>query len=198
MIPTMAGNKTTSEIIFEQFLSAHGLEFDPVPIAESPRPDYLVKCASPPFVFEVKELTADDKFAQVPNKLMRRTVGDHIRSKINDSRKQIKFGADRGFPSILLIYNALDPLHIFGTEPHDFRAAMHGEWTLLISRESGKVVDSGFGRNRSFREDNNTNFSALGHMAPRNRETTVTLYVNDHAAVPLPSDLPACFEIAQS
>jgi hypothetical protein len=65
-----------------------------------------------------------------------RTLGDHIRRRIESSKKQIQFGAKQGIPSILLIYNNIDPVfQDFGTEPMDFTAAMYGAYTILINRE---------------------------------------------------------------
>lgn len=189
--------KTLSESLFEQFLTDHALPFEPVPVVENERrPDYLVRMPAP-VLFEVKELTEDDQFAQGPYKVSHRTVGDHIRRKIEDSRGQIQYGKARGIASVLLIYNALDPLHLFGTEDHDFRAAMHGEWTLWLSRETGNVVTAGYGRNRSLQSQKNTSFSALAHMAPRGGAMAVRLFLNSHAKLPLPSDLPVCFEIVE-
>jgi hypothetical protein len=43
---------------------------------------------------------------------------------------KVQYGAKQGIPSVLLVYNNLDPLHLFGTEDHDFIAAMYGEYTL--------------------------------------------------------------------
>jgi hypothetical protein len=192
--------KTTSETLLEQFLTDHLLPFERIPVADSPRPDYAVGDGTPwgPIIFEVKELTEDDNFGQGDCKLSSRTVGDHIRSKINESRRQIQFGAEQGIPSVLLIYNALDPFHRFGTEPHDFRAAMHGDWTLLFGVESRKILAEGYGRNSSFREGHNTSFAALGHLVPVQRGIImVRLFLNEHAKVPMPDGLPSCFEIIQ-
>ena len=54
-----------------------------------------------------------------------RILGDHVRRRIESSKKQIQFGAKPGIPSVLLIYNNIDPVfQAFGTEPMDFTAAM--------------------------------------------------------------------------
>lgn len=100
-------------------------------------------------MFEVKELAKDDNFRQGQFAVSSRTVGDHIRSKIKQARNQVRFGADRGIPSIMLIYNALDPMHLFGTENHDFIDAMYGERTLRIETATGQVLDDFQGRNKS-------------------------------------------------
>ena len=192
--------KTESEALFEQFLFDHKLPFERVPVAATSRPDYVVGNGTGwgPILVEVKELLKDDDFKSGQFAVSRRKVGDHIRSKINESRKQVQYGAKQGIPSILLIYNALDPaFQMFGTESHDFQAAMNGDWTLWMSRETGNIVDSGYGKNRSFREDHNTSFTALGHLTDRGGKRTVRLFINEHAKVPLPAELPACFEIYQ-
>jgi hypothetical protein len=193
-------SKTLSETFFEQFLSNNGIPFEPVPVADSPRPDYTVGGGTSwgPVVFEVKELAEDDDFGQGPLRVGTRKVGDHIRAKIRESRRQIQFGAKQDIPSILLIYNALDvAFHLFGTEDHDFRAAMHGDWTASFGKVSRQILDVGYGRNRSFREDQNTSFTALGHLAPRYGVLTVRLFPNEHAKVPLPTELPPCLEIVR-
>lgn len=187
--------ETLSETLFEHFLEAHVLPFDRVPVVEGARrPDYLVRMPNS-VLFEVKELTEADLFAQGPYKFSRRTVGEHIRRKIQDSKAQIQYGKKLGMPSVLLIYNALDPLHLFGTEDHDFRAAIHGEWTLCLSKQTGIRVGSGYGSNSSFQAQKNTSFSALAHMAPCAGAMGVRLFANRYAKLPVPSDLPTCLEL---
>ena len=56
-------------------------------------------------VFEVKELAEDSNFEVGQFTVSSRTVGNHIRKKIQKARKQIQASAKRGIPSILLIYN---------------------------------------------------------------------------------------------
>ena len=190
--------KTPSEVLFERFLSDHGIPCEPIPVTDQPRPDYLVGIGTPwgPVIFEVKELAQDDNFKRGPFEVSKRKVGEHIRCKIAESKKQIQYGASQGIPSILLIYNTLDPVfHMFGTEDHDFRAAMHGDWTLLMERNTAKIVASGYGRNSSFRDKHNTSFTALGHLQPVRRDMTIRLFPNEHAKVSLPKGLPDCFEI---
>src|SRR5206468_2359430 len=93
-----------------------------------------------PLMFEVKELTEDENFGQGLHHLSTRQTGAHVRSKISESKKQIQIGAKHGISSVLLIYNALDSCHAFGTEAHDFRAAMHGDWTLLICSQTRQMI----------------------------------------------------------
>jgi hypothetical protein len=114
----MTNPLTVSEAAIEKFLHASGLSFERVQEAETRLPDYLVTADGLSLMFEVKELAKDENFRHLG--VSSRIVGDHIRSKIKQARDQVRCGANQGIPSILLIYNALDPMHMFGTENHDF------------------------------------------------------------------------------
>lgn len=98
----MINGKTLSETCFEEFLSANNLPFELVPTADTPRPDYLVTVQTSQVFFEVKELTEDEKFNVGVHHLRTRIVGRHIRSKISQARRRIKFGAEQGIASALV------------------------------------------------------------------------------------------------
>ncbi|HDL01812.1 MAG TPA: hypothetical protein ENH23_06225 [candidate division Zixibacteria bacterium] len=161
-----------------------------------PRPDYLVKTTKLEFAFEVKELAEDDNFKTELFEVSSRIVGEHVRKKIHDSRKQIQFAAKQGIPSILLIYNNLDPWHSFGTENMDFISAMYGEYTLVIDKNTGKIVNSFQGQKQTLSEVKNTSFSAVGRLSPCDRQMKVTLFDNVFSKVKIQYEkLPSCFDI---
>ena len=195
--------KTKSEELFESFFAQNTLLFEKIEEQESPRPDYLVSVGQLKLVFEVKELSEDDNFGVIkdlerPNiKSHSRTLGDHIRRKIEASRKQIQYAANHGIPSILVIYNNLDPaFQMFGTEDMDFTAAMYGEYTILLNKETGKASDWFNGKNQLLQENKNTSFSAVGRLCDRDSEITLTLFENVFAKVKIPyDDLPHCIEV---
>jgi hypothetical protein len=188
--------KTKSEEVFEDFLTRNNLEFEKINVEDSPRPDYLVKMSTLSLIFEVKELGADESFKTKRFTGMKRIPGEHLRKKISESRKQIQFGANQGIPSILLVYNNLDPLHLFGTENHDFITAMFGEDTLLLNRRTGTIVDRFYGRNQSLAEAKNTSFSAVARLAPYPTGMNVTLFENPFGKVKIPYEkLPSCFDV---
>jgi hypothetical protein len=90
------------------------------------------------------------------------------------------------------IHNNLDPLQLFGTERHDFVAAMYGEMTVVL--QSGKIFDSFQGRNSTLRENHNSSFSAVGHLRSSPAGAVVEMYQNIFARNPLdPSAVPDCF-----
>jgi hypothetical protein len=195
--------KTKSEGEFEGFLATNNLPFEKIKEDTTPRPDYRVSVDGCEIIFEVKELAEDENFGVVKDpvhpqiKSSSRTMGDHIRRRIESSKKQIQFGADQGIPSILLIYNNIDPVfQDFGTEPMDFAAAMYGAYTIFVNRETRTASDWFNGKDQMLQESKNTSFSAVGHLCDRDGKTTVTLYENVFAKVKVPySQLPACFDV---
>jgi hypothetical protein len=188
--------KTTSERQFERFLTENGLPFERVEEQPTPRPDYLVQLGDAKVLFEVKEISEDDNFTTEPMKVYRRTLGDHVRAKIGEARRQVQYGAKQGIPSVLVIYNNLDPIHLFSTEDQDFFSAMYGAYTVVLDHQSMKAVDHFHGRNKSVGEEKNTSFSAVGRLYPVRGKLEVTLFENVFAKVKMPFDaLPACFDI---
>lgn len=192
----MKNQKTLSEEVFEKFLQKNGLNFSKIMEAESPRPDYIVEIGEPKIVFEVKELAEDDNFKTEQFSVSSRTVGDHIRKKIQSARKQIQASAKQGIPSILLIYNNIDPMHLFGTENMDFICAMYGEYTVTFDKSKGRIVDHFHGRNQSFALAKNTSFSAIGRLSPSLGVMKATLFENVFAKNKIQySKLPSCFDV---
>lgn len=194
--------KTKSETLFEGFLAANNLPFEKIKEGTTPRPDYLVTAGPAHVIFELKELTEDENFGVKDHafphiKSHSRTVGDHIRRRVESSKKQIQYGAKQGIPSVLLIYNGLDPVfQMFGTEPMDFTAAMYGAYTIVLDRQNSAASDWFNGKDQMLHERKNTSFSAVGHLCDRGGKTTVTLYENIFAKVKIPYDqLPTCFDV---
>lgn len=184
---------TVAETIFELFCKNHSLSWERVPVKETPTPDYVVLSNGQYIYFEIKQIDKDDSFNR-PGSISSRTVGAHIRQRITSSKKQIQVGAALGSPSILLVYNNLDPMQAFGTEPHDFITAMYGEMTVEL--KDRRIVNSYHGRNSSLRYDQNTSFSAVGHLRYSKAGPIVRLYENVFASNSLDTVLlPQCFEV---
>ena len=91
--------KTKSEGLFEGFLATNNLPFEKIEEDTTPRPDYRVSVGGSEIIFELKELAEDENFGVVKDpayphiKSSSRTMGDHIRRRIESSKKQIQFGA---------------------------------------------------------------------------------------------------------
>ena len=187
--------KREAETLFECFCDTNQSSWQTVPIGQTRTPDYLVALSGEAVYVEVKQLDADEAF-RTPSGVSSRTVGSHVRQKITDSRKQIQAEAKAGSPGILLIYNNLDPMQLFGTETHDFISAMYGE--MAVRLKGNKIKDSFYGRNSSLREGHNTSFSAVGHLRDSTTGPTVRLYENVFARNPLDfASLPSCIEVVR-
>lgn len=188
-------SKTESEALFESFCDAHRISFKPVPTGKTRSPDYLVSLGGESVYFEVKQIYADESF-DTTQRHSSRTVGSHIRQKIADSRKQVQLGANEEVPCVLLVYNNLDPMQAFGTEPHDFVSAMYGEMTVVF--KDNVITDSFHGRNAFLRQGHNTSFSAVGHLSKMPAGPAVRLYENVFARNRLNfSSVPACIEVVR-
>lgn len=185
--------KPISETIFEKFCSLNNLPWEKIPECGQHTPDYKVVLNAETVIVEVKQIDKDDEFTKIGSS---RIVGDHVRAKINDARKQVKVALKEHLPAILLIYNNLDPMQGFGTEQHDFRAAMYGEPTVVINLKDNSITDSYDGRNQSLREKKNNSFSAVGLLYQTNEVPAVRIYENTFAENKLDySSLPKCIEV---
>lgn len=179
--------RTVGESTFEEFCLSCSVPFERVKEGSQPTPDYKVSLSGISVFVEIKQIDEDENFGAV---VKSRTVGSHVRAKINEARDQMKAACAEGAPTVLLIYNHLDPLQLFGTAPHDFVSAMYGEYTVVLTQ--GRITDSFQGRNRSFRKGKNESFSAVGAMYRTQGGIRVEIYENVFARNPLDySRLPA-------
>ena len=113
-----------------------------------------------------------------------------------NSKKQIQYGAKQGIPSVLLIYNKLDPVVQFGTDDINFTTAMYGELTILLDKHSKQTSEMFNGKKQLLQENKNTSFSAVGRLCDRGGKTTLTLFENVFSKVKAPFDqFPPCFEV---
>ncbi len=189
--------KTISETFFEEFCSSNNLPCEKITEGDQPTPDYKVILNAETVIVEVKQIDKDDELTEEGGS---RIVGDHVRKKINDkhTRRQFKVASKERLPAIILIYNNLDPLQGFGTEQHNFIAAMYGELTKVLNPKEHSITDSYHGRNQSLRQDKNTSFSAVGFLHKTNKGSSVRIYENAFAENKLNySSLPKCIEAVQ-
>ena len=187
--------KNKSELIFEEFCNSNNISWDKIPEGAESTPDYRILLNNQTIFVEIKQIDKDAAF-NTANGVSSRTVGSHIRKKIEGSRKQVQAGSKIDAPSILLVFNNLDHFQLFGTEEHDFISAMYGERTEVL--KAGKVSDSYHGRNASFWESKNTSFSAVGLLHQSQERTTIRLYENVFANTPLNfTSLPNYMEVVR-
>jgi len=184
--------KTHSETLFEAFCDSRRLPWASVPVGAGRVPDYQIITDAGLIFVEIKQIESTAGVGT--DGTWHRSVGSHVRAKIDESRGQIQSAARYGSPAVLLIYNAVDPLQMFGTEQLDFIAAMYGE--LTISLIGKRLAGTYHGRNSKLRHDANTSFSAVGHLRSDPAGGAVVLYENAYAKHPLPYDaLPMALEV---
>lgn len=184
--------QTAGERAFQMFCRTHQISCVKIDEGLKPAPDFEVVFNQITAYVEVKDIEEDENFQGL---VKRRTVGSHVRTRIHEAKSQLQPSARAGAPTILLIYNALDPRQAFGTEQIDFLAAMYGEFTVAISRSSSKIVDSFQGRNKSLAENKNTSFSAVGGIYNKDGGISVVIYENVFARNPIDfASLPACID----
>ena len=171
-------HKTPSEKLFESFCKLNGISWARVPASSGRTPDYSLSIGGREIFVEVKQIETDEAFGTADG-TSSRTVGAHVRRKISDARKQVQARSLAGAPCVLLVHNNLDPFQMFGTEPHDFLAAMYGEMTFQLRK--GELGDSFYGRNASLGAEKNTSFSAIGHLRSSSTGPHVKLFENAYA-----------------
>jgi hypothetical protein len=202
--------KSKSEEVLESFLTLNNILFgkieETVNEKGTRRPDYLTQIGELKVVFEVKELVKDENFGVAGDSssqgimLNSRVPGAHVRKLIHGSKGQIQWGANQGLPSILLVYNKLDPrFQRFGTDDLDFKTAMYGQLEGLINIETREASELFHGRQNEIQETKNTSFSAVGALTDTYGEPLrVRLFENPYAKVKVPYELlPACFEVTR-
>ncbi len=193
-LPMNAKNK--SELLFEGFCRDHGLVMSPVDTGPDPTPDYYLRFGEAIVFAEIKQIESELGIDR--DGVSSRIVGDHVRQRILEARKQVQVASRAGYPTILLIYNMVDePFQSFGTERHDFLAAMYGEPTIRLIE--GKVAGSFHGKRSELQSAKNTSFGAVGHLRRTNGGAEVTLYENLYARNRVPFDvLPKCFTVVRA
>jgi len=190
-------SKTCSEIVFERWLDANGLSWRPISTEAVKTPDYAVTVApGVEIIFEIKQIETKRNWKD--DIVHEGEVGAFVRKRINRSKSQLRKASLQGKPTVLVVFNAYDPLQLFGTEDHDFICAMYGAHTLRMSIESREITGRFLGEGKSFQANRNTSFSAIARLRESGREATVsmTIFENVHASVPIDyGSLPPCFEV---
>jgi hypothetical protein len=187
--------KTKAEIVFEGFCDSNKIKWEKIIEGGNATPDYKVLFNGEIVYIEVKQIDKDENFSADSGS---RIVGSHVRKKIKEARKQVQSGSNQGAPSILLVYNNLDGLQMFGTEQHDFITAMYGEMTLKFDKTENKFTDYFHGRNRSFSAGKSTYFSAVGFLYRTRERAGIRLYENVFAKNKLNfSKVPDCIEVTR-
>lgn len=188
------GNRTESEALFERFCEQHRLSWEPVPTGDTKTPDYRVHFGAHSIAVEIEQIESLSGFN--PGGVHSRTVGSHLRKKIDAARRQMRAAAAEGLPTVLLVHNTIDPLQLFGTETHDFISAMYGELTVRLV--NGRAAGSFHGLNAKLRPDTKIYFSGVGHLKRAGDSAEITIFENVFAEHKLPFNaVPSCINVVR-
>jgi len=193
---------TISEKLFEQFCRENNIQFSRLLPDGNKTPDYEINLGDQHIILEIKEfaLNNEEKIAINDFKKKRFSswgsskVGNRIRYKIDDSKRQIERLASGKCPAILLLYDAR-PFPIKGTSPYEIEVAMYG-WEsidLHVPENLEKPVRFGkhrFGKGKKFRSDCHTYISAIGMLREiePTEQLNLDIYLNVYADMPLQID----------
>lgn len=189
---------TESERRFESFCGAVGWRCVPVATGSMRTPDYDLFVGSTKIVTEVKEITPDLYESPDPEyqdehvtvRVRTKTIGDQIRDKINSAAPQVKNRSAGIAPTLIVIYDLLDPALRGNSEPLDFLAAMYGppQAVLAVPRPHGEIYikETKFGPGRKTTPSSNTSVSALASLwIDHDGQLSLDVYHNIFAKVPL-------------
>jgi hypothetical protein len=192
----MTQERTTSESLFEEFLSSRGLidfEFQKTWVGIPTRPDYTVQYNGVSYLFEVKEFI-DKNFIPPSAGAFGVEPYGRIREKINQATSQLKHFEDK--PCCLVLYS-LDPF-VRLQEPHIVLGAMYGDlgFTTLWDLKAGSPLPGSTQRaflknGKMFRyESRRQTISALitlRHLCEG--QLSVIVWENYLATLPFPREL---------
>ena len=183
-----------AEAIFFEFCIGNDLDVLVVPEGDAPSVDFEVNFSGYKIAFEIKTITEIDGWSE--SGVSGRVVGKKVGSKLRDASKQMQFLRKNKVPAVVLIYNSVDPMQLFGTEPHDFICSMYGNFQINVGSAGSRKTT--FGRSSMFSRTKNTSFSAIGSLSDCMGFTSVRLFENTHAAVPIEySRLPSCIDVVK-
>ena len=193
---------TISEEQFERFCKSGNLPFVRLEPDGQKTPDYEVVLGEQQAIFEIKELTPNEEDMQALRDMEEKhsaswgsnKVGNRIRYKIDDAKRQLERLAGGKFPGVVLLYDARPPL-IRGIYSYEIEVAMYGFETidLHVPDRIGEPVTFGkhrFGKGKKLRHDCHSFISAVGVLRESNPDGTLhmDLYHNIYADKPLPLD----------
>jgi hypothetical protein len=190
---------TDSELKFERFCAARDIPFKKIQAGHSTTPDYEIVVNSQKIVVEVKEIDLNDNDKKALQQMETKTifvwgsgpVGNRVRYKIDDAKRQLESRAMGICPSILVLYDKR-PQPVGGIFSYEILVAMYGCETIELHMPSSleeplKFGKHRFGNGKKFRPGVHTYISGLAVLSDSTSNSfRLDVYVNDFADKPLP------------
>lgn len=114
--------------------------------------------------------------------------GHRVRLKIDSSKKQLKLPSQDKYPAILVLY---DNVPIGSIDLDDIKTSMYGNESARITfpdypdDRTIKIEHIGFGSERKFTPNHNTNFSAIALLYKSGGDLRLSIFHNIHAKRPI-------------
>jgi hypothetical protein len=169
----MGESELVSHITFEQFCRFNGILAEPIQRTAAPTPDYRVSVGPKCYFVELKQLepNEDDQPQLRQLETTGRTAGEvatgkRARNKVDKATRQLTRSAQRGFPTLLVLFNNTG-LHTLG---------VHTDHAAIESAMYGRVAAG------------EPTISAVGVLRPYHPDCKgpyLVLYHNESADVPL-------------
>jgi hypothetical protein len=203
--------RTLSEDLFERFCTERRIRCRSVAVDKRQNrrtPDYDIFLPRKKVVTEIKELTpnAAERAAEAQLKLGKFSVvsltpGERVRGKISDAGPQIRARAKYKYPGLLVLFDT-GRIGSYHTDPYQIRVAMYGLEAIVIAvpnspRFPPRAIGRKYGPRRKMTPNDNTSISAIGVLALQSGIVHLTIYHNDHAAIPLAPALFARYGVPQ-
>jgi hypothetical protein len=195
--------QTRSEILFERFCEETGTAFSRIPAqpaANRRTPDYELHLHVPPILAEVKQIDPNREDKALTRQYeaggsyeFQHIAGKRVREKISEAASQLKTQAGADQPTLLVVYNNVDPLRGF-TDRLAMMSAMYGqpEGVITTSRGLGAMVLSTsrqLGGSRRLTPKHNTTISAVAALFEGPEGLYLVVYHNRFAAHPIPPEV---------
>ena len=189
-----------SEKKFESFCDIGEILYTRLTPEGKKTPDYEIVLGGCRMIVEIKELTPNDDEKKGIKDLEEKKwatwgsskVGNRIRYKIDDSKRQIERLASKICPAILLLYDTR-PFPVRGISPYEILVAMYGFETIdvHVPKNPNSKLTFGkhrFGKGKKIHHDQHNYISSVGVLRELESEGNlhIDLYNNVFSDKPLP------------
>lgn len=201
----MMANKTTSELLIEQFCEINRINYKRIEPDGKEIPDYDFTIDNRKIVVEVKQMDPNpeeskkiEEFNTSETATIRTELGKRVRGKITDCRRKFRERTQGKHPSILVLYDNVK--YHKHTEPHDILAAMYGQpyFPVEYLKSNVRIGNMKHGPKRKMTESTNNSISAIGVLKKKkDGNPTLTIFHNKYSDVQLDYKLFANFSVKQ-
>jgi hypothetical protein len=194
---------TESESLFEQYCGQHGIKIRRITdTGTEALPDYELLDLSPSLIIEIKQFNPNNEEMKLARQLEERGWTDahdvygskpglRTRKKIDRAIGQLRPYAERGHPTLLVLYDNRKSMGKPWIDPAEIRTGMYGLEQVVIGipdrlDHPPHIIDKGFGGNRTLTPSMNTSLSAVATLNYWNEnQVELIAFHNSYAINPI-------------